>query len=134
MAYTKEEGEEVKSPSVVNKENDEQRQGLQRHTNHPDDFAAHAVRYNGNRAPCEDAGDLLSSQDPGSHPKRKATVYGYGHQQHVDNIVAHTAPEVDADEVPEGAGALSLLEEHPGPNLSQFVLLWPVDRLTFRSA
>jgi hypothetical protein len=43
--------------------------------------------------------------------------------------VAHTAPEVDANQVPECPGALGLSEKEPGPELPYRPLMQSLDGL-----
>ena len=43
--------------------------------------------------------------------------------------MAHAAPEVDTNQVPERPGALGLLEKEPGPDLPYRPLMQPLDGL-----
>ena len=63
------------------------------------------------------------ARTPAASPEAQAAVDGNGHDEDVDDVVAHASPVVDADEVPEGGGALGLLDEDLGPHLCGLVPL-----------
>ncbi len=71
----------------------------------------------------------MGRQHSGRRSQGQATIHGDSHYQHVDDVVAHTSPVVDADEIPEGRGSPGLLDEHPGPYLGGFVSWRSLNRL-----
>ena len=87
-----------------------------------------SFRRNGNQSPGDDPHALLSGEHPRGHSQGQTAVHRDGHDQDVDDVVAHASPVVDPDEVPEGNGALRLLDKDPGPNLGGLIPLRPLDR------
>ena len=128
LADAEGDGEQVEGPSVLGKEEQQQREGLQGHAHNPHCPAAPALRRHRHDTPRDDPNALLRRQHSGGHSQGQAAVNGDGNHQDVDDVVAHAAPVVDADEVPEGDGALRLLDEHRGPYLCRLVLFRPLYR------
>ena len=124
----------VEGPWVVGEENDQKGENLQGHAYDPDRPATQAFRYDGHGPAGKDSDGLLGCEDTGGESQGQATVNGNGHDQHVDDVVSHASPVVDADEVPEGSGTLGLLDEHLGSYLCGLVSLPGLDRLFWKSA
>ena len=113
----------------MGEEDDEQGEDLEGHAHDPDGPATQAFRYNRHGTPGKDSDGLLGCEDTSGHSKGQASVNGDGHDQHVENVVPHAPPVMDADEIPEGSGALCLLEEDAGPYLCSLISLGALDWL-----
>src|SRR5262245_30642247 len=101
----KEDSKEKECPGILRKEEEEYRKSLHAETARHDFFAADVVRHHRHRKPCEETTGIESSIDTGGQTRCEATCHGDRRQKQQEAVVAHTPPEVDANQVPECPGA-----------------------------
>ena len=98
----KEDGKEEEHPGLRRSEEEQEREGLQAETARHNFFAPDAVRHDRYRKPRHHTARIHGGIDASGEGRREAMFHRDRRQKEQDAVVAHTAPEVDANEVPEG--------------------------------